>query len=247
MKNKKRFFLYSSIAFIISFIAWTIIVCCVDKAAIGPKNSSVGLSSINGFFHNLIGKNMALYTITDWLGLVPFALIFVFGTIGLIQWIKRKSFLKVDYNILILGGFYIIVLGIYVLFEFVVINHRPVLIEGILEASYPSSTTMLVMCVMPTAIMALNSLIKNKNIKLLVTISFSAFTAFMVIGRIIAGVHWISDIIGGLLISTGLVLLYYYVSSLPKKEVKLEADSSTQEDIKPKEETIIQEEIKTEE
>jgi len=247
MKNKKRFFLYSSIAFIISFIAWTIIVCFVDKAAIGPNGSSVGLSSINGFFHNLIGKNMTLYTITDWLGLVPFALIFVFGTIGLIQWIKRKSFLKVDYNILILGGFYIIVLGIYVLFEFVVINHRPVLIEGILEASYPSSTTMLVMCVMPTAIMVLNTLIKNKNLKICLFTLISLFSTFMVIGRIIAGVHWISDIIGGLLISTGLVLLYYYVSSLPKKEVKLEADSSTKEDIKPKEETIIQEEIKTEE
>lgn len=222
MKNKKRFSLYFSIAFIVAFIAWTIIVSFIDKAPIGPNGSSVGLSSLNGFFHNLIGNNITLYTITDWLGLIPFALIIIFGIIGLIQWIKRKSFLKVDYNILILGGYYIVVLGIYVLFEFVVINHRPVLIEGILEASYPSSTTMLVMCVMPTAIMVLNNLIKNCTIKKCLFVLISLFSVFMVIGRIIAGVHWISDIIGGLLISTGLVLMYYYLSSLNTKAPNIE-------------------------
>lgn len=226
MKNNKKISLYISIFFLIAFIAWTIIISTVNKSAIGPNGSVVGLSCLNGFFHDLVGVNMLLYTITDWLGLIPFALIFVFGIIGLIQWIKRKSFLKVDYKILTLGGFYIIVLGVYVLFEFVVINHRPVLIEGILEASYPSSTTMLVMCVMPTAIMILNSLIKNTMVKKCLFPTIIAFTAFMVIGRIIAGVHWITDIIGGILFSTGLVLLYYYFAYCfkigPKEQVKEE-------------------------
>lgn len=216
--KKKKLSLYISIGCLITFTLWTILITFADKSAIGPNGSSVGLSSLNGWFHNLTGTNMTLYTITDWLGLIPFAFIFVFGIVGLIQWIKRKSFLKVDYNFLILGGFYIVVLGFYLLFEFVVINHRPVLIEGILEASYPSSTTMLALCVMPTAIMVLNNLVKNKKLKLCILISFSAFTAFMVIGRIISGVHWISDIIGGALLSTGLVLMYYFLITYTKKE-----------------------------
>ena len=151
---------------------------------------------------------MSLYTITDWLGLVPLIFVIGFALIGLIQWIKRKHILKVDYNILVLGGFYIVVMAVYALFEMLVINYRPVLIDGILEASYPSSTTMLVMCVMPTAIMQFNARIKNNSLKRFVAFAIIAFIVFMVIGRLVSGVHWISDIIGGALLSTGLVLMY---------------------------------------
>ncbi|MDD6811510.1 MAG: hypothetical protein PUD93_06580 [Lachnospiraceae bacterium] len=108
---------------------------------------------------------MQLYTITDWLGLVPFCFVFGFGILGFVQMIKRRSFLKVDYSILVLGGFYLIVMAAYILFEIFVINYRPVLIGESLEASYPSSTTMLVMCVMPTAIMQLNTRMKKKVLR----------------------------------------------------------------------------------
>ena len=156
---------------------------------------------------------MALYTITDWLGLVPLGFIMGFALLGLIQWIKRKHLSKVDYNILILGGFYIVVMAVYVLFETLVVNYRPVLIGEILEASYPSSTTMLVMCVMPTAIMQLNVRIKNNVLKRFVASAIIAFIVFMVIGRLVSGVHWFTDIIGGALLSTGLVLMYRAIIS----------------------------------
>ena len=134
-----------------------------------------------------------------------------FSILGLIQWIKRKSIYKVDYDILVLGGFYIVTIAVYLLFESVVINYRPVLIGGILEASYPSSTTMLVMCVMPTAIMQLDYRIKNKLFRNIVVVTIIAFIAFMVIGRLISGVHWFTDIVGGALLSAGLVMMYYSV------------------------------------
>ncbi len=160
---------------------------------------------------------MALYNITDWLGLVPFVFVFGFAILGLVQLIKRKSLLKVDYNILVLGGFYIVVMAVYILFETVVINYRPTLINGYLEASYPSSTTMLVLCVMPTAIMQLNTRIKNDALRRCVFFTITAFTMFMVIGRLISGVHWFTDIIGGALLSTGLVMMYYFISNLEQK------------------------------
>ena len=136
-----------------------------------------------------------------------------FALLGLIQWIKRKHLLKVDHSFLILGGFYIIVMAVYVLFEMLVVNYRPVLIGGILEASYPSSTTMLVMCVMPTVIVQFNARIKNNVLKRCVTYAITAFIAFMVIGRLISGVHWFTDIIGGALLSAGLVRMYRAIIS----------------------------------
>ena len=152
--------------------------------------------------------------------LYSFYSVFVMGfaLLGLIQWIKRKNILKVDYNILILGGFYIVVMAVYVLFEMLVVNYRPVLICGILEASYPSSTTMLVMCVMPTAIMQFNARIKNGILKRWVSSAITVFIAFMVIGRLVSGVHWFTDIVGGALLSAGLVMLYCSACGLERKE-----------------------------
>lgn len=160
------------------------------------------------FFHELTGVHMSLYVITDWLGLVPVGVGLGFAILGLIQWIKRKHILKVDYSILVLGGFYIAVMAAYVLFEELVINYRPILINGFLEASYPSSTTLLVLCVMPTAVMQLNTRIENGMLRKFAAGVISAFMVFMVAGRLVSGVHWFSDIVGGVLLSAGLVKLY---------------------------------------
>ena len=199
---------------LLAFLLWTAAIQSVDVQAIGPQESSVGFATINRFVHNLTGVHMSLYTITDWLGLVPLGFVMGFALLGLIQWIKRKHLLKVDYNILILGGFYIVVVAVYVLFEMFVVNYRPVLINGYLEASYPSSTTMLVMCILPTAIMQFNARIKNDVLKRCLASAITAFIVFMVIGRLISGVHWITDIIGGALLSAGLVLMYRVIIRL---------------------------------
>ena len=214
-KNQKNFCI--AICMLIAFVMWTVAIRFVDVQAIGPQESSVGFATINQFVHNLTGVHMSLYTITDWLGLVPLMFVMGFGTLGLIQWIKRKHLLKVDYSILVLGGFYIVVMAAYVLFEVLVINYRPVLINGILEASYPSSTTMLVMCVMPTAIMQFDIRIKNDVLKRCATYAITAFIVFMVIGRLVSGVHWFTDIIGGALFSTGLVLMHRAIIGLEVK------------------------------
>ncbi len=212
--RKKMFFMGAG--FLGAFVLWTVLVSYVDVRAIGQNASSVGFATLNGYVHNLTGVNMFLYTITDWLGLVPIGVAFGFAVLGLVQWVGRKSLFKVDRSILALCGFYIIVLAMYIFFEIVVINYRPVLIDGYLEASYPSSTTMLVMCVMPTAMMQLHARIKSDVFRRCVLISIAAFTAFMVIGRLASGVHWLTDIIGGALVSAGLVITYASVSDIHK-------------------------------
>ena len=213
MKRNRRHFA-ASLCLLAAFALWTAAIRVVDVQAIGPQGSAVGLAGINRFVHSLTGVHFCLYNITDWLGLVPIFVCIGFGLLGLVQWGKRKSIRKVDFDILVLGGLYIVTIAAYLFFESVVINYRPVLIGGILEASYPSSTTMLVMCVMPTAIMQLGGRIKNRMLRNLVAFVIIAFIAFMVIGRLLSGVHWFTDIVGGALLSAGLVWMYHSVSGL---------------------------------
>ena len=200
-----------------AFVVWTAAVQLLDVQPIGPQGSTVGFATVNSWIHNLTGVHMSLYTVTDWLGLVPIAFAIGFALLGLIQWVKRKHLRQVDFSILVLGGFYLLVMAVYVLFEVFVINYRPVLINGCLEASYPSSTTMLALCVMPTTLMQLNARIKSQTLKRWVGFGITAFILFMVIGRLLSGVHWFTDIIGGALLSAGLVMLYYSITSLEIK------------------------------
>ena len=212
MKMKSNKLFYTGIVLIAVFVLWTVLVRVIDVQTIGPQESSVGFATLNKYVHNLIGVHFSLYTITDWLGLIPIGVAFGFGVLGLIQWMKRKSLVKVDMDILILGGFYMVVMMVYILFEVVVINYRPVLINGYLEPSYPSSTTMLVACIMPTAMIQFHARIQNKIFRRVAIFTSGIFTVFMIIGRLVSGVHWTSDIIGGILISAGLVLSYYSIS-----------------------------------
>lgn len=209
--------LYISLCFLTAFLVWTILIVAVEVKPIGPNNSAVGLSTINERVKNIIGVNFTLYEITDWLGLIPILTALCFAVTGLIQWIKRKSLFKVDKSLIVLGAFYLAVIAVYFLFEKVVINYRPVLIGGNLEPSYPSSTTMLVTCIMPTALMQLRERVKNKKTSLVLSIVIIAFIVFMVVGRLISGVHWFSDIVGGLLLSVGLVFLYAFFINLTEK------------------------------
>lgn len=209
MKKETRQELFIATALLAAFALWTAAVCVVDVQAIGPRGSSVGLATLNRLVHGLTGVHMGLYVITDWLSLVPVGVGLGFALLGLCQWVKRKSLAKVDASILLLGGFYLAVLAAYLLFETVVINRRPVLIDGVLEASYPSSTTMLVMCVMPTAAMQAKVRIRRASVRRSVIGAIHTYTVLMVAGRLISGVHWVTDIIGGALLSSGLVLMYH--------------------------------------
>ena len=206
MKTEKHF--YTAICQLIVFTFWTILVYFVDIQPIGPQGSKVGFAAFNRYVHELTGVHFFLYDITDWLGLVPIGIAAGFALLGLTQWIQRRKLLRVDRDLLLLGCFYIVVIAAFLFFEIFVINYRPVLIEGKLEASYPSSTTMLALCVMPTAIHQISIRIKNRQWKMLILNALHIFTVFMVIGRLISGVHWATDIIGGILLSAGLVKLY---------------------------------------
>ena len=212
MKQHGRREIVSRAALILlAFIVWTILVQTVDVRPVGVNGTNIGFAAVNTWFHHLTGVHMGLYTVTDWLGLVPIAVCFGFGLLGLAQWVRRRSIAKVDRDILLLGGYYILVILGYLIFEMIPINYRPILINGAMEASYPSSTTLLVLSVMPTLLFQVNRRAKRQTVRRMAAFVI-LFSAFMVIGRLVAGVHWLTDIVGSVLLSAGLYVLYRAVA-----------------------------------
>ena len=208
MSNQAKKGFITSVALILAFILWTVLIQCVDVRQAGVNNTNIGFAAVNTWFHQLTGAHMGIYTITDWLGLVPIVICICFGVLGLVQLIRRKSLKKVDPDIILLGIYYILVILGYLIFEMIPINYRPILIDGAMEASYPSSTTLLVLSVMPTLKFQTDRRSENTAVRTVATVFVVLFSAFMVIGRLISGVHWLTDIIGAVLLSSGLYLAY---------------------------------------
>lgn len=212
---KKRY-LTITVLILVSSIIFIILLKKVDIQCDAVNNSCIGFATINQFIFEKIGVNMIWYTITDWLGLIPILISMVYGIIGLKQLIKQKSIKNIDKEIIILGLFYVSVISIYILFEKYIINYRPILMNGFLEASFPSSHTLMTICLCGSSIIINNRLFKNKFTKIVDVISLFIII-ITIIGRLLSGVHWFTDIIGGILISSFLLMLFSSILNLNKK------------------------------
>ena len=204
---KRNKYIILSIIFTIISAVYTFMVKKIDIQPIGPKGSKVGFASLNKVFRDTIGTHMKLYKLAEILGLAILVIVGIYALIGLYQLIKRKSLLKIDREIIILGIFYVLMFVTYILFEKCIINYRPVILDGKLEASYPSSHTILALCTCITSLIVSKKYVSKKYIKItnIITILL-LFGVFL--GRMFSGVHWLSDIIGGFLIS--LTLISYF-------------------------------------
>ena len=207
MNNKKRNFFISTISILLA-VVFTILVKVVDLKQVGVNGTSIGFATLNQFVFKTTGVNMIWYHITDWLGLMPIFMAMVYSLLGLVQLIKRKSLFKVDKEIIILGLFYVVVISIYIFFEKVIVNYRPILMNGFLEASYPSSHTLMTICLYGSSIIVNKKMFNNKITKLMNMLSL-IIIFITVIGRLISGVHWFTDIVGGIFISIALLMTLY--------------------------------------
>ena len=217
MKKNEKNTLITGTIMLVLFAVWTVLIQTVDVQAVGQNGTDIGFAGLNVWFHKMTGVHMWVYTVTDWLGLVPIFICMIFGVVGLVQLIKRRSLLKVDKDIILLGIYYILVIFGYLIFEMIPVNYRPILIEGRMEASYPSSTTLLVMSVMPTLAFQVHRRIRNTKVRYGIYAFTVLFTAFMVVGRTVAGVHWLTDIAGSVMLSSGLYLIYQGAVQLTDK------------------------------
>ena len=194
-----------------SAVILILLIRFVDVAPIGPQGTSIGLSHLNRAVFEWFGVDLLWYHITDWLGIAAILTALLFAVTGFVQLVKRKSLMKVDREILTLGGLYIVVIGLYLLFETAIVNYRPIIMPDNThpEASFPSSHTMLVCVIMGSAVMLIGKYLKSKALCSVLQTVCAVIIAVTVVGRLISGVHWLTDIIGGGLLSGGLVMLYW--------------------------------------
>ena len=208
-QKAKKYFMIGG-ALCVLFVLFTALVAVVDVQPIGPEGTKIGFATINKFVFETIGVHLAWYEITDWLGKIALLLAACFAVTGAYQLIKRKSIQKIDKEILLIGALYVVVVACYVLFELFVINYRPVILETSPEASYPSSHTMLTICIAATAYAPLHMFFgERKKLRLCADVALGLLMVVTVVGRLISGVHWFTDIVGGVLLALALVMLYW--------------------------------------
>ena len=220
MKTSKvnRRSLFLGAALLLLFVVFTVLVKTVDVAPIGMDGTDVGFSGINKSINDFFGENNVFYQVSEDLGYFTWGVVAFFGLFGLSQLVNRRSLLKVDRDIILLGCGYAVMLAFYVLFEKVVINYRPATAGTELEASYPSSHTLMLVFVMVTAIMQACRRVKHDSLRM--TLCMLAFFIALAVtaGRLVGGVHWFTDIIGGLLLAAALAALYHGAAFAEKEK-----------------------------
>lgn len=196
---------------LVLFILLIVTVRKIDVGTFPGTGTTVGAYSLNSWFHGLTGVQDGWYKFTQILGIVSIAVGSVFAVIGLVQLIKRKNFFRIDRQILFLGGLFVLLGILYLVFELIPVNYRPVLMPGEVyapEPSFPSSHTMLVFVIMSGVAVMLNYYVKNKRLRVSLQALCALFILVMTVGRLLSGVHWLTDILGGILISLSLVFTF---------------------------------------
>lgn len=209
MKLKKNS-LTKPLCLLLVTVIFSVLTAFVDRAAIGPEDTSVGFASLNGAVANILGYNGVFDKISDLVMVLAFLVVASFAVMGLITLVKTKSIAKVGKTILGLGVLYLAVAIIYVAFDKIPINYRPLLQPGEteLETSFPSSHTLVICSVFGSAIIAWKRLFSGKNYLQIMNIAAIVLMVVGVCARLLAGVHWATDIVAGILFSLTLVSFY---------------------------------------
>lgn len=209
---KKRVLIYTCIsaALLLAFAVLTILLCTLDVQVVGPQDASVGLATLNSTVWEAIGQSEIAGKLSTLGGLLMLAAVAAFGVLGLVQLLVRKNLLRVDKELYVMAGGLVLLAGAYLLFELWVINFRPVLDEGVLAPSYPSSHTMLAIAVAGMGMAYLQRRVKRAVVRCVLVCVLNLASVATVVCRFLSGVHWLTDIVGGALL--GLTITYVYLT-----------------------------------
>lgn len=211
---------YAAGLFYVLFLALIVLLCLVDRMPRGD-GTEIGLATLNcgcfaavallnGSIDGNLELSMKLYKLTEYLGYFAILMLCVFALIGFLQLLRRRSLKKVDREILAMGGLFIVTLVIYVFFEKVVINCRPIIMpaESGFEPSFPSSHTVMSIVILGSAALVLKKYVPSPALCTLLRIACVLLILVMVCCRFLSGCHWFTDILGGVLVSLALLFLF---------------------------------------
>ena len=214
MQQPKRWW-WVAVACTVIFILFTIMVTALDGQTVDGHR--LGLATMNGWWRDLVGVNAAWRVVSDVVAVGT-----VFGAVGLlivqIVAVVRGRGLRPVVRDWWGVDLVLISLGIcYGLFQIVVINYRPLLMHGVAEASYPSSHVLLFATVWPLLILTLWRMTKRRWVRVTVMVVGMMVMLAGIVARALSGYHWLSDLVGGVLLGVTLVAWYLALQyNLPK-------------------------------
>lgn len=200
-------------AFFCLFIVFTILVKTVDVTYFPTEETTIGFSSLNLTVFQALGTNDLSFEVSEVMGLLILTAPVFFAFLAFSQWVKRKSLLKIDHDLWILFATYALTIAFYALFEIIVINYRPILVNDLIEASYPSSHTLLAIVIGGTSFLEVKNRMKWVWLKVSLMVLLSFLTVAIPMLRLLSGVHWLTDIIAGILLGTSMLFLYQGIRS----------------------------------
>ena len=222
--------LYLAGLFYVLFLALIVLLCLADRQPVAAGDTVVGLATVNAWFAiaaaGLSGGGIMdgstalspqLYQLTEYLGYFSLLVAACFALLGFVQLLRRRSLKKVDRQLLAMGGLFIVLAVLYVFFEKVIINYRPIVLPGESgpEASFPSSHTMLTVTILGSVCIVLRTYVKNDGLRVLLRVVCVLLILAMVCGRLLCGCHWLTDILGGVLVSCAMLALFDAASEEP--------------------------------
>lgn len=207
MKKNKTSFTMSLILLAVSVI-FTLLVAFVGRAPVGPENSEVDFAALNAALHDQFGYNTVFYGISSVLGYLTILTALINCVGYLANLIKKKDLRMVRADLTATLGIYILLAVLYLVFEFVVINYRPVILEEGLEASFPSTHSMLAIAVMFSAAQQVRTGMKESGIRNILILLCVLTGVLTPVTRFFSGVHWFTDILGGVLYGLFLTSLF---------------------------------------
>ncbi len=221
MNMKKKGLIYMIVATVLAaaFCVLTVLLVSVDVRPAGESGAPVGLATLNEAVFEAVGQNETALAVSEITGLCMIAAVGAFGVLGLVQIIRCKGILRADKELYFMACGLITLAAAYVLFEIFVINYRPVLDQGELAASYPSSHSMLAVAVAGMGMAYIVRRVKSNALAYTLYGLLNVAAVVTVCCRLLGGVHWLTDIVGGVLV--GLVITFGYLSAcamLPARE-----------------------------
>lgn len=201
----------SAIAGVVCLVLFALLAALlltVDRAPIAGDGSLVGLASLNASAHSLLRESHLAETLSNVLLVVPLASMLALAVMGIRQIVVRRSLAGVSRDLWFLLGLYVVMLVLYVLFNHVSINNRPLLQDGVCEPSFPSSHTLLAVTTLGAAMVQAGQRMRKGGARTTVVAVCAVAMAALVIARALSGVHWATDILGGILLGAALVAFY---------------------------------------
>lgn len=206
MSKQKIGWWLTAVCCTILFLVLTVSLLLVDVQSAGAQ--TVGWASLNFWWHDLISVQHGWHIVSNIVATVTLLALCAMVVWQFIIMLRGKSFRAFLKQWLAFDITVILLVLCYVLFQIVVVNYRPIMIDGMAEVSYPSSHILLFATLLPLIVCECWHNVPSKVWRRVIAVSALVLMVVGIVARALCGYHWLTDSVGALLLSAALVAWY---------------------------------------